>query len=191
MMPAKALKASAALIMLTPADDAAWVAKYQVVMERLKAKEAIIKAGAGNEGGTRVGDTAQRSESVEAAPGATGVGRSVGDGQEPRSTTRTLETVEAREAATSARDAGQAGAEQTRNVVETPWDVGKEEEPQQHQQQRQEERPSQPQLEAEQHELGQLEGPVGEAEREAAVLPPDAQAEALASQFRPQGRCRP
>jgi hypothetical protein len=44
------------------------------------------------------------------------------------STTRTLETVEAGKAATSARDAGQADVEETRNVVETPQDVGKEEE---------------------------------------------------------------
>jgi hypothetical protein len=41
---------------------------------------------------------------------------------------RTLESVEAAEAATSACDTGQADVEETRNVGETPRDVGKEEE---------------------------------------------------------------
>jgi hypothetical protein len=88
------------------------------VTEQLKAKEVVAKAGAGAEGGTRVGDAAQQSEPVEAAPSATGLGRSGGDGQEPGSTTRTLETVEAGEAMTSACDIGQVNAEETRNMVE-------------------------------------------------------------------------
>jgi hypothetical protein len=68
------------------------------------------------------------------------------DEQEPESTTRTLESVEAGEAVTSARDAGQADVEETRSMVETLQDAGKEEddlsklqeereEPQQHPQQ--------------------------------------------------------
>jgi hypothetical protein len=46
MSPVKALKSGAALIMWTPADNAAWVAKYQATTERLKTKEAAAKAGA-------------------------------------------------------------------------------------------------------------------------------------------------
>jgi hypothetical protein len=131
-------------------------------MEQLKAKEVIVKATACTEGGAGLGDAAQQPESVEAAPGATKLDRSGGDGQEPGSTTRTLEAIEAGEAATSTRDAGHTDVEQTRNVVETPWDAGKEEEPSElwsereepQQQQRQEERLPQPQPEAEQRELG-------------------------------------
>jgi hypothetical protein len=33
MTPAKALKAGATLMMWTPADDAAWIARYQTAME--------------------------------------------------------------------------------------------------------------------------------------------------------------
>jgi hypothetical protein len=99
---------------------------------------------------------------------------------------RTLETIEDAEATTSARDTRQADVEETRNVGETPRDAGKEgealpglqtkweEPPQQPPQQQQEERPLEPQPEAEQRELGQPEGSLGEAEREAIVLPPDA-----------------
>jgi hypothetical protein len=46
MTPAKALKAGAALMMRTPADATAWVARYQSVIERLKAKESVVKTGA-------------------------------------------------------------------------------------------------------------------------------------------------
>jgi hypothetical protein len=79
--------------------------------------------------------------------------------------------------------------EETKNVGKTPRDVGKEgevlpglqteweEPPQQPSQQRQEERPLEPQSKVGQHELGQLEGPVGEAERGMVVPPLDAQAE--------------
>jgi hypothetical protein len=73
---------------------------------------------------------------------------------------RTLETVEASKASTSAHDAGQADVEKTRNVVEAPQDVGKEEEVpelqtkrEEPQPQQQQEWPSQLQPEAEQREL--------------------------------------
>jgi hypothetical protein len=36
LTPAKALKASTTLRMRTPADDAAWLARYRAAMERLK-----------------------------------------------------------------------------------------------------------------------------------------------------------
>jgi hypothetical protein len=73
---------------------------------------------------------------------------------------RTPKTVEAGKATTSACDAGQADMEETRNVVESPQDAGKEEElpklhtkreelQQQQQPQQQQERLSQPQSEME------------------------------------------
>jgi hypothetical protein len=49
LTPAKALKASVVLMMRTSADDAAWIAKYQAVMERLKAKESTVQADASAE----------------------------------------------------------------------------------------------------------------------------------------------
>jgi hypothetical protein len=59
MTLAKALKAGAALMMRMPADDAAWVKRCHAVMERLKAKEAIVKAGASTQEGIGVGDASQ------------------------------------------------------------------------------------------------------------------------------------
>jgi hypothetical protein len=46
MTPVKALKAGTGLMMRTPADDIAWVAKCHAAMERLKAKEATATVGA-------------------------------------------------------------------------------------------------------------------------------------------------
>jgi hypothetical protein len=46
MTPVKVLKTRAALMMWTPADDAAWVTKCQAATEQLQAKEAAAKAGA-------------------------------------------------------------------------------------------------------------------------------------------------
>jgi hypothetical protein len=69
MTPIKALKSGATLMMRTPTDDAAWVAKYQATTERLKTKEATAKVGASTQEVARVGDAAQEPEPVEAAPG--------------------------------------------------------------------------------------------------------------------------
>jgi hypothetical protein len=102
------------------ADDVAWIARYQAVTERLKAKEFTAQACASTEVDIGARDAAQRSELVEAAPDAIGHGRFEGDGHEPGLTMRTLETVEAAEAATSTRDARQAVVEETRNTGETP-----------------------------------------------------------------------
>jgi hypothetical protein len=66
--------------MQTPADDAAWIPRYQAATERLKAKEFVVQASASAEEDIGAGDAAQQSESVEAAPGATGLGRTRGDG---------------------------------------------------------------------------------------------------------------
>jgi hypothetical protein len=89
MTPVKALKSGVALIMRMPANDDAWVTKYQAVTERLKIKEATAKAGASAQEVTRVGDAAWEPEPVEATPGGArlnvpGVGR-----LEPGSTMRT------------------------------------------------------------------------------------------------------
>jgi hypothetical protein len=80
MRLAKVLKAGTALMMWTLADNAAWVTKYKAVTERLKAKEAAVKAGASAERGTGVRDAAQQSKPVEVAPGATRLCWSRGDG---------------------------------------------------------------------------------------------------------------
>jgi hypothetical protein len=109
-------------------DDVAWVVRCQAVTKWLKAKQDAIKAGASAQEGTGARDAAQQPEQVEATSGISRLDRFGGDGQELGLTTRTLETVKAGEAATSARDAEQADVEETRSVVETPQDVGKEEE---------------------------------------------------------------
>jgi hypothetical protein len=100
-MPAKALKDSAVLRMQTPADDAAWIERYQVVTERLKSKESTVQASGSAEKGVGAGDAARRPKLVEDALGASGFGQSEDDGRESGSTTRVPETVEAREVATS------------------------------------------------------------------------------------------
>jgi hypothetical protein len=128
MTPVKALKAGAALMMRTLTDDAAWVTKCQATVERLKAKEVATKAGASAQEGTRVGDAAWGPEQVEAALGSTRLDGSRSGGPEPWSTTRTSETVEAGKAKTSIHDARQTDVKKTKEVVEAPKVVGKEEE---------------------------------------------------------------
>jgi hypothetical protein len=90
-------------------------------MEWLKAKQVAAMVGASVHEGVGAGDAAQPPEWVEAAPGATGLDWSGGDGQEPGLTIGTLE------AATSARGAGQAVVAKIRDAVETPQDVREEE----------------------------------------------------------------
>jgi hypothetical protein len=104
MTPAKALKAGAALMMRTPTDDAAWVARCQATTELLKAKEAMAKAGASAQEGVGVGVAAQKPEQVKTVPGAARLDEPGSGGPEPASTTRTPETVEAGKAETSARN---------------------------------------------------------------------------------------
>jgi hypothetical protein len=117
---------SAALMMRTPADDAAWVARYQATTERLRTKEVAAKAGASTQEVVGPGDATREPEPVEAVPGdarleVPGVG-----GSEPGSTAMTQATIEAAEAETSVRDAGRADVEESREVVEAPPDAGKE-----------------------------------------------------------------
>jgi hypothetical protein len=124
MTPVKALKSGAALMMRTPADDAAWVAKYQAATKRLKTKEV----GASAQEVTRVGDATREPEPVEAASGCARLNVPSIGGPEPGSTTRTLETVEAGKAVTFVRDARWADVEKIKEVVEALLDARKEEE---------------------------------------------------------------
>jgi hypothetical protein len=97
-------------------------------MKQLKAKEAAAKAGASAQEDAEVGDVTREPERVETALGATRLDGSGSGGQEPGSTKGTPEAVEAGKAETSAHDAGQTDVKETKKVLETPQDVGKEEE---------------------------------------------------------------
>jgi hypothetical protein len=126
LTPIKALKSGAALMMRMPADDAAWVTRYQASTERLKMKEAAAKVGASTQEVARVGDATREPELVEAAPGGTRIDVPGVGGPEPRLTVRTQAIVEAIEAEISIRDTGRANVEESREVVEAPLDAGKE-----------------------------------------------------------------
>jgi hypothetical protein len=56
LTPVKALRLGTALMMQTPADDTAWVARCQATMERLRLREAAAKAGASAQEVTSPGD---------------------------------------------------------------------------------------------------------------------------------------
>jgi hypothetical protein len=114
--------------MRTPAYDAAWIARYRAATERLKSTGSSVQAGGSVEGAVRAGEVARWPKLVEAAPGASRLGQSGGNGRELGPATRIPEAVEAREVATSARDVGQADVVETRNVEETPQDAGQEKE---------------------------------------------------------------
>jgi hypothetical protein len=126
MTPVKALKSGAALIMRTPADDVAWVARYQAATEWLKPKEAATKVGVSAQEVAGVGDAMWEPEPVEAAPSGARLDMLGVGGPELRLTARTQATVEAVEAKPSIRDAGQAVVEESREVVAAPPDAGKE-----------------------------------------------------------------
>jgi hypothetical protein len=113
-------------MMWTPADDAAWVARYQVATERLRTREAAAKVGVSAQEVAGPGDATRKPEPVEAVPGGArlevpGVG-----GSEPGSTAITQATVEAAEAETSVHDAGRAIVEASGEVAEALPDAGKE-----------------------------------------------------------------
>jgi hypothetical protein len=116
----------------------------QGTRRRLKSTGSSVQAGGSVKEAVGAKEAARRPELAEAAPDATGLGRSRGDGRGPGSTVRTLETVEATEAATSAHDIGQADVEGTRNAGEAPRDAGKEGEVLPESQTGQEEPPHQP-----------------------------------------------
>jgi hypothetical protein len=128
MTPTKAFKAGVALMMQSPANDDAWVTRCQATTERLKAKEAVAKAGASAQEGAEVGDAAQEPGLVKTTPGATRLDGSGSGRQESGSTNGTPKTVEDGKAETSACNVGQADVKETKEVVETPQDAGKEEE---------------------------------------------------------------
>jgi flavin-binding protein dodecin len=124
--PVKELKSGAALMMWTPTDDAAWVARYQAATERLRTKESATKVGASAQEVASPGDATWEPGLVEAVPGdarlkVPGVG-----GSEPGLTATTQATVEAAEAETSVRDVGWADVKESREVVEAPPNAGKE-----------------------------------------------------------------
>jgi hypothetical protein len=89
LTPIKVLKSGAALMMRTPTDDAAWVARYQATTERLKTKEATAKVGASTQEVTGVGDATREPEPVEAAPGGARLDMPGVGGPEPGLTVRT------------------------------------------------------------------------------------------------------
>jgi hypothetical protein len=149
MTPIKALKAGAGLMMRTPADDAAWVAKCYATTERLKVKEATAKAGASAQEGAGIGEPVRGPKQVEAAPSSTEHDGPGSGGLEPGSATRTLETVEA------------------------PQDAGEEEGRLEQQRQLQQHQQGEPQLGAERGELDQPGEPVIEAEQEVAMPSPN------------------
>jgi hypothetical protein len=99
-----------------------------VATKQLKAKENAVKIGARAQESAGVRDAAREPERVETTLGVTRLDKSGSDGQEPRSTKGTPKAIEADRAETSTSDAGQAGVKETKDVVETPQDVGKEEE---------------------------------------------------------------
>jgi hypothetical protein len=83
MTPAKALKADAALMMQTSVDDAAWVTRCHAATERLKAKEATVKASVSAQEGTGIGDAAWEPKWVETAPSAARLDEPGSGGPEP------------------------------------------------------------------------------------------------------------
>jgi hypothetical protein len=171
MTPVKALKSGAALIMRTPADDTAWVIKYQAATERLKTKEVTAKAGASAQEVTGVGDAVREPGPVEAALGSARLDVPGVGGPESGSTTRTLVTVEAGKAETSVRDAGRADVEKSREVVEAPPDVGKEAEQLELQPEREEPRP-QPQQDQPEEQAAEAQHAGGGANRREASPAP-------------------
>jgi hypothetical protein len=113
-------------MMQTPADDAAWVARYQAATERLRTREAATKAGVSAQEVTDPGDATWEPEPVEAVPGGARLEVLNISRSEPGSTVTTHATIEAAEAETSIRDAGRADVEKSREVVEAPPEAGKE-----------------------------------------------------------------
>jgi hypothetical protein len=70
-------------MMRTPADDVAWVAKYQATTTWLRMKENAAKMGASAQEVVRVGDAAREPEPVEAALGGAGLDAPGVGGPEP------------------------------------------------------------------------------------------------------------
>jgi hypothetical protein len=100
--------------MRTAADAAAWVAKYQATVERLKLREAAAQTGASGQEVTRSGSIVRGSRPTEAVPGDAGLEVPGTGGSEPGSTVMTQATVEAAKADTSVHDMGRADAKNRR-----------------------------------------------------------------------------
>jgi hypothetical protein len=76
-------------MMQTTADDAAWIAKYQPIVERLRLREAAAKAGASAQEVAGSGVVVQESGPAEALPGVAGLEVPGASGLEPGSTVTT------------------------------------------------------------------------------------------------------
>jgi hypothetical protein len=87
--PVKALRSGTALMMRTAADDAAWIAKCQAMMEQLKLWEAAAQTGASALEVTGSDPTARWSGPAEAVPSDAGLEVPGTGGSEPGSTTTT------------------------------------------------------------------------------------------------------
>jgi hypothetical protein len=68
LTPVKALKSGTTQMMWMPANDAAWVVRYQAATKRLRTKEAAAKARASTQEVTGLGDATREPEPIEAAP---------------------------------------------------------------------------------------------------------------------------
>jgi hypothetical protein len=113
-------------MMRTAADDAAWVAKCQATMERLRLREVVAKAGASAQEVAGSGVTARGSGPTEAVSGDAGLEVPSAGGSERRSIATTQVTIEAAEAKTSVRNAGRVHVEKSKEVVEAPPEAGQE-----------------------------------------------------------------
>jgi hypothetical protein len=76
-------------MMWMPADDAAWVTRYQAATKRLRTKEAATKVGASAQEVTGLGGATWEPEPVEAALGGARLNAPGVGGSEPRSTAMT------------------------------------------------------------------------------------------------------
>jgi hypothetical protein len=94
LTPFKALRSGAALMMRTVADAAAWVAKCQAAMERLRLREAAAKVGASTQEVTGSGVATRGSGSAEVVSGNTGLEVPGAGGSEPGSIAMTQATIE-------------------------------------------------------------------------------------------------
>jgi hypothetical protein len=105
-------------MMRTAADDAAWLAKYQAVAERLRLQEVAAQMGASAQEVTGSDLAVRGSGPAEVVPSDDRLEVPGTGGSEPGSTTMTQATVEVVEADTFVHDAGRANAEKLKEVVE-------------------------------------------------------------------------
>jgi hypothetical protein len=113
-------------MMWMPADDAAWVTRYQAATERLRTREAAAKAGASVQEVAGPGDAARELEPVEVVSSGARLKVPDAGGSEPGSIVTTQATIEATKAETSVCDVGRGDVKKSREVVEAPPEAGQE-----------------------------------------------------------------